>query len=272
MKISATSALVLNWTEPGLWQTPEAAAYFGALDLSEGQPILDLFTKEERYMHLHAVSNRKYFMKHQVIRFLESARVGGKGQVIILAAGLAPLSLEIASLFPSSRVFDVDRYLMKDKKAHTPAHLKNIRFVETDITDLGGLHAKLMEHGYDPKVPAIAVMEGIIYYITEAAFAGILKYLSGNSVTLVGDFCLKPDCVTPEYRIYPTEVFKKISDMVELDFLTFYSEGEMIADVSGSGFGTVRIVGMSEIQKQRTAHTRPFEAPDSGWLRTLYAA
>jgi len=273
MKISATSALVLNWTEEELWETPEAMKYFRKLDLSEGQPLLEMFDGDERYIHTHAVSNRKFFMKQQIIRFLESLPSGRKdGQVLILAAGLTPLSFEIASLYPLCRVFDVDRYLMKEKMAYRPSVLANIEFIECDLTDVGRLHEVLLLHGFDPRKPAIAVMEGIIYYLTTPALIEILKYLSGNGIRLVGDFCLKPELVNAEHRIYPIEVFRKISEMVGLESVTFYSEREIGSALTGSGFGTVRITGMRQIQKERTGAAEPFNAPDSGWLRTLFAA
>lgn len=273
MKISATSALVLNWTEEDLWETPEAMRYFRRLDLSEGQPLLEMFTEDEHYLHTHAVSNRKFFMKQQIVRFLEGLPSGRKdGQVLILAAGLTPLSLEIASLYPFCRVFDVDRYLMKEKKGLIPAALGNIGCIECDVADPDRLHKALLSNGFDPAKPAIAVMEGIIYYLTTAVFTDVLKYLSGNGVRLAGDFCLKPQLVNPEHRIYPVEVFRKITEMVNLEFVTFYSEEEIGAALAASGFDAVTITGMSQIQKERTGSVEPFTAPDSGWLRTLYAA
>jgi len=271
MKISATSALVLNWTEDELWETPEAQRYFRRLDLSEGEPLLALFSKDEHTMHSHAVSNRKFFMKQQIVRFLASLPPATAGQVLILAAGLTPLSLEIASLYPVSRVFDVDRFLMKAKEKLTPPALANIEFVECDITDVGRLDDGLRAHGFDPAKPTIAVLEGIIYYITTAAFGDVLTYLSVHHVRIAGDFCLKPALVIPEHRKYAIEVFRKISEMVKLDFVTFYSDEEIAKTVSDAGFQTVNFTGMHEVQKQRTANYAPFEARDSGWLKLLSA-
>ena len=92
MKISATSTLVLNWTDSNLWQSRETVNYNQKLDLSEGEPLFKLFSEEETFMHTQAISGRKYFMKKRVLGFLEELRNKGEsGQVIILAAGLAPL-------------------------------------------------------------------------------------------------------------------------------------------------------------------------------------
>lgn len=50
MKISATSALVSNWTDHKLWQSPENLAYCMQIDLSEGEPLFKLFSEEETFM------------------------------------------------------------------------------------------------------------------------------------------------------------------------------------------------------------------------------
>jgi len=56
MKISATAALVMNWTDPELWQCKEAQNYLAQLDLSEGDRLYYQFSEWENYMHLHYFS------------------------------------------------------------------------------------------------------------------------------------------------------------------------------------------------------------------------
>jgi len=154
MKISATSTLVLNWTDSNLWQSRETVNYNQQLDLSEGEPLFKLFSEEETFMHTQAVSGRKYFMKKRVLGFLEELRNQGEsGQVIILAAGLAPLSVEIASLFPTCRVFDVDKFLMDEKKELINGKPSNIEFIECDITDLTVFRDKLLNHNFQLDKP-----------------------------------------------------------------------------------------------------------------------
>jgi len=123
VSISATSALVLNWTDPKIWQSPLASKYMRDLDLSEGQSLLERFSAEENLMHTQTVSCRKFFVRKTVCDFLERMRHEGKsGQVLILAAGLAPMSVEIASLFPESAVFDVDLHNMCEKQELLGGH------------------------------------------------------------------------------------------------------------------------------------------------------
>jgi O-methyltransferase involved in polyketide biosynthesis len=272
MKISATSTLVLNWTDSKLWQSPETTAYNQQLDLSEGEPLFKLFSEEETFMHMQAVSGRKYFMNQSICGFLkELTKEGEFGQVVILAAGLAPLSVEIASLFPTCRVFDVDKYLMDDKKELVNGRPSNIEFIDCDITDLNSLKDNLMNHNFKLDQPSIAVMEGIIYYLPTNSFKNILLFLKKNNIAFVGDFCLKPQLVNEKTRFYLTDVFQKIKDEVQLDFINFYSVEEITGLLKEAGYKKVSVTNMQEIQAKRVGDNHPFLEKNSCWVMNIYA-
>ena len=104
--------------------------------------MLERFSEEENFMHTQTVSCRKFFVKKTVCDFLERLQHEGRsGQVVILAAGLAPMSVEIASLFPESTVFDVDLHNMREKQVLLGGRVPNIAFCECDITDVEKLDA-----------------------------------------------------------------------------------------------------------------------------------
>lgn len=272
MKISATSTLVLNWTDSKLWQSSETLTYNQQLDLSEGEPLFKLFSEEETFMHMQAVSGRKYFMKKSVCGFLEElSKQGESGQVIILAAGLAPLSVEIASLFPTCMVFDADKYLMDEKKALVNGKPSNIEFIDCDITDLNSLKDKLLNHNFKLDKLSIAVMEGIIYYLPADSLKNILHFLNKNNVTFVGDFCLKPELVNEKTRFYLTDVFRKIKDEVQLDFINFYSAEEITELLKEAGYKKVSVLNMQQIQEVRVGDKNPFSEKNSCWVMNIYA-
>ncbi len=272
MKISATSSLVLNWSDRNLWQSQETLDYNAQLDLTEGEPLFKLFSEEETFMHMQAVSGRKYFMKKKVSGFLqELSKEEKSGQVIILAAGLAPLSVEIASLFPTCRVFDVDKYLMDDKKELINGNPSNIEFIGCDITDLDLLSSKLMTHNFKMDNPSIAVMEGIIYYIPKESLKNILHFLKKNNFAFVGDFCLKPELVNEKTQFYLTDVFRKIKDEVQLDFINFYSVEEITDFLKEAGYENVSVLNMQQIQEERVGDKNPFLDNNSCWVMNIYA-
>ena len=273
VSISATSALVLNWTDRNVWQSPLAAEYLRDLDLSEGQSLLERFSAEENLMHTQTVSCRKYFTRKTVCDFLERLqREGQNGQVVILAAGLAPLSLEIASLFPESAVFDVDLHNMREKQELLGSRASNIAFCECDITDISKLDATLAAAGFRKGEPTIAVLEGILYYLTPDALGKILCYLSEIKAAVVGEFGLQPESVNEKTRVHLLSAFAKIQGEVNLDFVTFYSDDAITKLLRDAGFGSVTLHNFQPIQKERTGDDFPFTAADSSWIRAFRAS
>jgi O-methyltransferase involved in polyketide biosynthesis len=272
MKISATSTLVLNWTDHNVWESEDTLSYSNKLDLSEGEPLFKLFSDEETFMHMQAVSGRKYFMKQRITLFLEELKTRGEsGQVIILAAGLAPLSIEIASLFPSCRVFDVDQYLMAEKKDLINGKPSNIEFIECDITNVSALNENLLKHGFKADEPTIAVMEGIIYYLPTDSFKNILSFLNNNNMVFAGDFCLKPELVSEKTRYYLTDVFRKIKAEVQLDFINFYTPEEITNLLADAGYKNINLSNMQQIQEERVGETHPFIETNSSWVMNISA-
>jgi O-methyltransferase involved in polyketide biosynthesis len=273
VSISATSALVLNWTDRNVWQSPLAAEYLRDLDLSEGQSLLERFSDEENLMHTQTVSCRKYFTKKTVCEFLERLQREEKnGQVVILAAGLAPLSLEIASLFPKSAVFDVDLHNMREKEELLGGRASNIAFCECDITDIEKLDTVLAAAGFRKGEPTIAVLEGILYYLAPDALGKILGYLSESKAAVVGEFGLQPESVNEKTRVHLLSAFAKIQGEVNLDFVTFYSDEAITKLFRDAGFGSVTLHNFQPIQKERTGEQFPFTAPDSSWIRSFRAS
>jgi O-methyltransferase involved in polyketide biosynthesis len=272
VSISATSALVLNWTDEKIWQSNLAAEYMRDLDLSEGQSLLERFSTEENLMHTQTVSCRKFFVRKTVCDFLERLQREGKsGQVVILAAGLAPLSVEIANLFPASAVFDVDIHNMREKQELLGGRASNIAFCECDITDIEKLDSALAGEGFRKGEPTIAVLEGILYYLTPDALRNILKYLSENQAAVVGEFGLKPELVNKDTRVHLLDVFAKIQEQVKLDFVTFYSEESINGLFRDAGFGSVTLNNFQAIQKERTGDEFPFMFPESSWIMSFSA-
>jgi O-methyltransferase involved in polyketide biosynthesis len=268
MLISATSALVLNWASKEIWTTRNAQEYFAGLDLSEGDQLLARFDEQSRFMQTQSVTNRKYFVLEHSVDFLNEHQKGN-GQVIILAAGIAPLSVELATIHPESLVFDVDKYSMTEKEKYLKNICPNIRFIECDITNIELLNEVLIRQGWNPDQPAVLVMEGITYYLREDDLRNILKFFSGYQCRLIADFMLKPEFTEEKNRIYGIEVFRKIQESVGLDFLNFYAPDYFMQMVKDCGFDRAERFTMDIIQKERTGNKAPFEFEDSGWINLV---
>jgi O-methyltransferase involved in polyketide biosynthesis len=267
MLISATSALVLNWTSKEIWKSKNAQDYFDGLDLSEGEALYKEFDVVENHMLTQAITNRKYFVRKHAMAFLDNSRNERmNGQLIILAAGISPLSVEIASFFPETTVFDVDKYSMNEKQQYLNNICANIQFIECDITDMALLKDGLIQHGWIPAHPTLVVLEGIVYYLSETDLRNVLTFFASYKTHLIGDFVLKPEYVYEKNRVYGVEVFRKIKESVGLDFVNFYAPDQFMAMLKECGFAQAKRFMMDEIQFERTGKKAPFDFSESGWV------
>jgi len=267
MIISDTSALVLHWTSKDIWKSKNALEYFAKLDISASNGLIKQFDETENYMHTQAVSNRKFFVRKRAVEFLENCRQNNTdGQVIILAAGIAPLSVEIASLFPESNVFDIDKYLMGDKEKFLDGLCPNIKFIETDITDIIGLEEKLMENGWDTNNQTLVILEGIIYYISEIELCHLIMLFDLHDSEFTGDFGLKPEDVNEKNRIYGTAVFRKIQESVGIAPVSLYDPEYFMQLLQECGLSSPQRFTMGDVQYQRTGERKPFEGAEPGWI------
>lgn len=267
MKISATSALVLNWTAPDVWATPAAVSYSNRLDLSESQKLLARFSEEEQYMHLQAVSNRKFFVRERAIDFITLClKKEATPQVIILAAGIAPLSIELSALFPQARIFDTDKYLMQEKEHFLEGTLPGIRFIDCDITDLEKLDSQLRANGWDPEQPSIIIMEGITYYLPQPALKDILSYFAPYGAALAGDFALEPGIVDESARVLGTALFRKIKEAIELEHIQYYEPAHFAALMQECTFSPLERTLISDIQVAFRGTATPFSGNEPCWI------
>lgn len=269
MKISATSALVLNWSAPNLWQTTQALDYLNNLDMSKGKELIDQFDETANYWHTQVVSGRKFWMKKATLEFLKHYP---QAQIIILGAGIAPLSIEIGSLYPSCKIFDVDQYAMAEKEALVNKNPNNIKFIECDVSNITLLQKKLNDAGFNPHVPSMIIMEGIVYYISSDSLLSILKHFRQFDPVITCDFSVFSEKVNEKTRGYLTDVRKKIINYANLSFFTCYDENEMAQLFKMAGFQNVRLINTRQIQKERTGSEEPFTANDISWNRVILAS
>jgi O-methyltransferase involved in polyketide biosynthesis len=272
MIISDTSALVLNWTLKDIWKSEGARAYFTGLDLRAADPLFKKFGDEENFIQTHLLSNRKFFVRKCAVEFAEECKAKHiTAQVIILAAGIDPLSVEIASLYPNSIIFDVDKYQMKEKR-NCLHEYDNIRFIECDITDIEFLKLRLVLKGWNRNRPTMLIMEGIMYYLTEDDIKKVLTSLSQYVSLFVCDIGLQPEFVNKKYRAHGVETRKKIMETVGLDFMNCFEPHQFIQIVKQSGFDSVQMVMVGDIQEERTGKRIPFDSEEpSAWVTMIKA-
>ncbi len=267
MIISDTSALVLNWTSKNIWESKHAQDYFGSLNLSAADTLFKKFDKEENYLQTQVLNNRKFFVRKCAVEFLEKCKKENvTGQVIILAAGIDPLSVEVASLYPNCIVFDIDMYAMNEKEKYLNNVCPNIQFIECDITNIKLLKETLTQKGWNTDMPAILIMEGITYYLHENDLRNVLTFFASAVSGLVCDFGLKAEFVNEQNRAFGIEIRRKITEAVGLEFMHCYDPDYYMSLLKQCGFKNLQRVTMKNIQTERTGESDPFVGDEPAWV------
>ena len=263
IELSPTSALVLKMTK-GLCYTDELSRkYLNLLDLSAGDEVYNECKKVwEHYPEI--IVNRKY----SVWALIKFALKENKNihQVIILAAGLAPLSLDIHSCYPDIDIFDVDIDLMKEKKRlyNRVFENKKICFVECDITDTEKLRTLLVKKGWNPDSDSLIVFEGISYYLKKYKTKEIFDCLlpsCGNSL-IIADILPPSEFIEEERRQYPQKFFEIICKKCNISEETRYYHKELNTFL---GFEIIQLFNMRIAEFLRTGENKYFLTDESSW-------
>ncbi len=269
ISLSATSALVLLWSGVELYRAPIVREYWKRLDLSAGRALFNR-CNEVWPDYDQIIQNRKWLLGLWSDEILKS---GETPQTVILAAGLAPLGLDLAARFPAFRVFDVDMKQMAEK-ARLVAGIQNapanLHFVTADITDREDCRAALVRAGWRPDQPTLLIVEGISYYISRAQLIDLPGMVAPGSRVLL-EFMIPADNIQADRRHIPREVFQAIVDYCGVSTpIETWTLPELAAKVPGR---IVRHVTMHDIERLRQpgrqAAVCTFPATDSGWIEII---
>lgn len=267
--ISGTSALVLLWGGKEAYKSNLAQKYFEQLDLSSGYELYNECSKIWELYH-EILKNRKF----GVFNFVESIlKDDSEYQVIILAAGIAPLSLDIIEKFPGVKVFDVDIDNMQTKRKlfeeiSEGKFTNRIQFIESDITDVNVLKKNLIEHSWDKNKKSVIIAEGISYYITEDelwnAFAFFKTKDKSNYIIL--ESRVPAEKVCEERRDIQEKVWEYLTQALTLKFVTRYFDEKVEEHAKNINAVVIQKYTMKDIEMLRFGTNEIFSTDDSGWI------
>lgn len=150
--LPATSALVLLWENRQNYTSDLSNKYLNLLNLDSGTDLFNRYNKLCPY-YQEIIVNRKFIIQKLIDTSIKESSMD---QVVILASGLAPLSIEIAIRHPSIKIFETDLEFMKIKKDFykkidpNNKQLKNISFSEVDLSQPNLLSQHLQKETWDP--------------------------------------------------------------------------------------------------------------------------
>ena len=268
-KLSKTSALVLKWTDRNLYNASVVQAYWNMLDLSSGTMLYKKCNSIwPRYNSV--INDRKWVISTWCKELLSFGQIK---QVIIFAAGWAPLGLELANAYQDCYVFEVDIANM-DAKSKLVSKIhgapKNIGFINADITDCAGCCCALEKGGWRSDAASLLVFEGISYYIGRTNLMDLIRLATTQSHAIV-EYLTPYDQVQPERRAIPEKIFKIIEEECMLQSPMRTWDFDQIKD---QALGTLtRRATLCDIEKMRKIEgykdANVFPEHSSGWIEVV---
>lgn len=206
LSVASTSALVLLNTK-SLFESGWGREYLSRIDFSQVAQL------SEELISLNPLQQDILLLRKKMIRYLirQMMMQHSYQQVCILAAGLDPLGLQIAEIYPEQLkgIYEVDNAHMQEKKALYAAVSFNddrLHNLEVDITNTQLLMETLMNAGYNPQQPSLIIFEGIMHYIPEEQFLRIMRVFCSR---------VRNNAVVMEYLIHNDDIPVAFHPMIE---------------------------------------------------------
>ena len=261
--------MVLLWGGKEAYKSKLAKKYMENLDLETGQELYKNCSAVWEHYH-EIIKNRKF----GVFNFLESILSQDQNyQVIILAAGIAPLSFDIHEKFPLTKIFDTDIENMSIKKELYEEIAgkevsEKIKFIQTDITDKNNFKTALIQNGWDENKRSIVVAEGISYYLSEEelwnAFSVFQTKNKSNYIIL--ESRLPYEKVADDMKEIQERVWEYLSSSLRLKYVTRYFDEKVKEYSDKIGGEVLKKYTMKDIEMLRHQKNELFAEHNSGWI------
>ncbi len=274
LHLSHTAALAILWGE-SVYRDRYARQYLQRLDLSEGQILMESCNAICPW-YSEIIVNRKFYIRKLLEQYYRRAK--GAFQLIILAGGADPLSLEALDRFGDKldRVIEVDitdftakQYVMTDI---APELAKHIHFIQADVRDRE-LIKKLEVFGdYDPEKPAFVVAEGLSYFLCKVELERLLfEFSSAKKHNMfVMDYLLSDMHIGAEYVSIPRQIVEAvmsyISDMPNHYHYQSYSPEEITRMYENNNCYTSCFYPQSIMEHCRKGIYAYFHPDNDGWV------
>ncbi len=270
LKLSDTASLVTSWSMP-LYKQGLARSYIDCLDLSAGDALL-MNCNEICPWYDEVILNRKYFIMCLVESVLQSSDER-LWQIVIPAAGVSPLSLELLTGNATyvTRIFEIDLSKMEEKNAlyrslAPELHVK-VRHITGDITAPTFIEV-LKSAGYRSELPTIVLLEGISYYISREDLRRLIGIFRSEQQknTIIIEYLFPCSSISEERREIPRGVFGMIKDHARLQHISCYTADDIEMLLMGVG-GSVRAhYSQQDMEQARTGIQIRFQRVQDGWI------
>lgn len=270
LKLSDTASLVMSWSMP-LYKKGLERSYIDCLDLSAGDALL-MNCNEICPWYDEVILNRKHFIRRLVENVLQSSHKR-LWQIVIPAAGVSPLSLELLTGNATyvTRIFEIDLSKMEEKNAlyrslAPELHVK-VRHITGDITAPTFIKV-LKSAGYRSELPTIVLLEGISYYISREDLRRLISIFRSEQQknTIIIEYLFPCSSISAERREIPKGVFGTIKDHAGLQQISCYTADDIETLLEGVG-GSIRAhYSQVDMELARTGTQIRFQRVQDGWI------
>ena len=271
--LSSTSALVMLWSMGNKDDTSLSSKYLEFLNLDSARELY-LKCNQVWPFYSEVIKNRKKCVWDLTQFGLNDENVL---QVIILGAGMDPLSLDIISKNQSTKIFEID-FSVDEKKAlfekMDSTLLDSIALISVDLKKPKELLKSLVKSGWNPKYSTLIVLEGISYYLSEKVLNGILRLFKTENKKnrVILEYLVSQDLVSKKGASHAKKIFDIISEDIGLVEITRYNQTKIKKTIETLNGSLLKILTMKEMEWKRTGKNIFFKRSKSGWIEICYFA
>jgi O-methyltransferase involved in polyketide biosynthesis len=263
-----SAALVMIMAEP-LYKEGITKKFMNELDLSSGIRLKEKCDSVCPW-YGEVVLDRKYLVHHLASAHIASSHLPCR--VVIPAAGMSPLALQLVSEWNDEKLTEViefDLAGMQDKnkiyRRLVPHELHRLKSLTADISSEREIN--LIIPDTDLKTFTILILEGITYYLPPDTISRLICHFSSHNrrnraiieyTQPCGDF-------SPERQQLPKGIFRCIMDACGLDRIYPYRISDIEHFVTMAGGEVVHQYSLTEMEKMRTGKNKYFPRIEDGW-------
>lgn len=271
--LSSTSALVLLWSMENRNDISLSSKYLEFLNLDSAK---ELYFKCNQVWPFYSevIKNRKKCV-WDLTRFgLNDENIL---QVIILGAGMDPLSLDIISKNQSIKIFELD-FSMDEKRAVIEKMdntlFDSLSLISVDLKKPKALLKSVKKSGWDSKISTLVVLEGISYYLSEKDMNSILRLFKTKNKKnrVILEYLVSLDLVSKKGETIAKKIFDLIAEETGLVEITRYNQAKIRKIVETLNGSLVKKMTMKEMEWNRTGENVFFKRSKSGWIEICYFA
>ncbi|MDD4254453.1 MAG: hypothetical protein PHP59_03665 [Methanofollis sp.] len=261
MGLDPASALPMAWSA-ALYDGGPVREFIDALDLSPAYGLLKE-CEEVCPWYGEVVQNGRHMIACLLGQALD--RAGEPCRVVVPAAGMNPLALEVLERYPDqvSSVVEVGRAGMEEKHALyarvAPDLAARISCVQADIASVLSLPFAVGE-------PTVLVLEGASYYPDRATLAGILgSFYSGTGKNhVIAEYLAPCQMVALRRRAVPRAVLSCLKERSGLPVISLYTPGMIESLIRDAGGRVEAHYSMAAMERLRCGENHFFRSDEDG--------